>query len=127
MYSIPIILTVDDSHLIRKIVARALRSFKCRVIEAEDGEIGLKCIEEHKPSLVILDQNMPNMDGFEMLKHLRTNPSIKATKVIMLTANSTPEFIQTAVALGVRDYIVKPFDDNQFMTKVLRQVQLSRA
>ena len=127
MYSVPIILTVDDSHLIRKIVARALRSFKCRVIEAEDGAIGLKCIEEHKPSLVILDQNMPNMDGFEMLKHVRTNPKIKETKVIMLTANSTPDFVRATVALGVRDYIVKPFDDNQFIAKVLRQVQLSRA
>jgi CheY-like chemotaxis protein len=127
MYSVPTILTVDDSQLIRKIVSRALRNFKCRVIEAEDGAIGLKCIEEHKPELVILDHNMPNMDGFEMLKHVRTNPKIKATKVIMLTANSTPEFVQTAVALGVRDYIVKPFDDNKFMAKVLRQVQLSRA
>jgi len=127
MYSIPIILTVDDSQLIRRIVSRALRSFKCRVIEAEDGAIGLKCIEEHKPNLVILDHNMPNMDGFEMLKHVRTNPKIKETKVIMLTANSTPDFVRATVSLGVRDFIVKPFEDSQLIAKVLRQVQLSRA
>ncbi len=127
MYSIPIILTVDDSQLIRRIVSRALRSFKCRVIEAEDGAIGLKCIEEHKPNIVILDHNMPNMDGFEMLKHVRTNPKIKETKVIMLTANSTPDFIRATVSLGVRDFIVKPFEESQLIAKVLRQVQLSRA
>jgi chemosensory pili system protein ChpA (sensor histidine kinase/response regulator) len=127
MYSIPIILTVDDSQLIRRIVSRALRSFKCRVIEAEDGAIGLKCIEEHKPNIVILDHNMPNMDGFEMLKHVRTNPKIKETKVIMLTANSTPDFIRATVSLGVRDFIVKPFEERQLIAKVLRQVQLSRA
>ena len=45
----------------------------------------------------------------------------------MLTENSTPDFVRATVALGVRDYIVKPFDDNQFIAKVLRQVQLSRA
>jgi chemosensory pili system protein ChpA (sensor histidine kinase/response regulator) len=127
MYSVPIILTVDDSSLIRKIVSRALRNFKCRVIEAEDGEIGLKCIEEHKPNLVILDQNMPNMDGFEMLKLVRANPEIKDTKVIMLTANSSPEFIRSTLLLGVRDFMVKPFEDSQLIAKVLRQVQLTRA
>jgi len=127
MYSVPIILTVDDSSLIRKIVSRALRNFKCRVIEAEDGEIGLKCIEEHKPNLVILDQNMPNMDGFEMLKLVRANPKIKDTKVIMLTANSSPEFIRSTLLLGVRDFMVKPFEDSQLIAKVLRQVQLTRA
>jgi chemosensory pili system protein ChpA (sensor histidine kinase/response regulator) len=127
MYSVPIILTVDDSSLIRKIVSRALRNFKCRVIEAEDGEIGLKCIEEHKPNLVILDQNMPNMDGFEMLKLVRANPKIKDTKVIMLTANSSPEFVRSTLLLGVRDFMVKPFEDSQLIAKVLRQVQLTRA
>jgi chemosensory pili system protein ChpA (sensor histidine kinase/response regulator) len=126
MYSIPIILTVDDSSLIRKIVSRALRNFKCRVIEAEDGVIGLKCIEEHKPNLVILDQNMPNMDGFEMLKLVRANPKIKDTKVIMLTANSSPEFVRSTLLLGVRDFMVKPFEDAQLIGKVLRQVQLTR-
>jgi chemosensory pili system protein ChpA (sensor histidine kinase/response regulator) len=127
MYTIPTILTVDDSQLIRKIVIRALRTYKCRVIEAEDGDIGLKAAADHRPDLIILDQNMPNMEGFEMLKHLRVHPKIKSTKVIMLTSNSTPEFVREAVALGVRDYIVKPFEDSKFVEKVLRQVQLARA
>jgi chemosensory pili system protein ChpA (sensor histidine kinase/response regulator) len=126
MLPAPIILTVDDSQLIRRVVFRALRSYKCRVIEAEDGLAGLKSIEQHKPNLVILDHNMPNMDGFEMLKLVRANPKIKDTRVIMLTANSSPEFVRATISLGVRDFMVKPFDDAQLISKVLRQVQITR-
>jgi len=67
------------------------------------------------------------MDGFEMLKLVRANPKIKDTKVIMLTANSSPEFVRSTLLLGVRDFMVKPFEDSQLIAKVLRQVQLTRA
>lgn len=125
MSIIPTIMTVDDSQMMRKAISRVLRRYKCRIVEAEDGAVGLTLTVTEKPDLILLDYNMPVMDGFEMLKHLRANPATKATKVIMLTANSSHEFIKEAVALGVRDYIVKPFEDNAFIAKVMRQVNLS--
>ncbi|MEI6642775.1 MAG: response regulator [Novosphingobium sp.] len=120
----PTILTVDDSRMIRKAVTRVLQKFQCRIVEAEDGAVGLAQTVVEKPDLIILDYNMPVMDGVEMLKHLRNDPAIKSTKVIFLTANSGPEIMRMAVSLGVRDYILKPFNDDDLISKISRQVSL---
>ena len=92
-----------------------------------DGKEAWALLQKQSFSLVITDVEMPNMDGFEMLKLVRANPKIKDTKVIMLTANSSPEFVRSTLLLGVRDFMVKPFEDSQLIAKVLRQVQLTRA
>ena len=112
----PTILSVDDSSLVRRAVARAFARFECTIIEAENGELGLQQVREHRPDLVVLDYNMPVMDGVEMLKHLRADVALKGTKVIMLTANSNPETV-TAVArlvstLAIRDCRSKCLGDN---------------
>jgi two-component system cell cycle response regulator len=120
----PKILSVDDSSLVRKAVARVFSRFECTVIEAENGEIGLQQTAEHRPDLIILDYNMPVMDGVEMLQRLRADESLKKTRVIMLTANSNPETVATVAKLGVRDYITKPFLDEQLLAKAARQVTL---
>jgi CheY-like chemotaxis protein len=121
---IPTILTVDDSRMIRKALARVLQKFQCRIIEAEDGAVGLDQTMAERPDLIILDYNMPVMDGVEMLEHLRANAEIKSTKVIFLTANSGPDIMKAAVSLGVRDYILKPFNDDDLIAKVSRQIKL---
>ena len=120
----PKILSVDDSGLVRKAVSRVFSRFECTMLEAENGEIGLQQTLEHRPDLIILDYNMPVMDGVEMLKRLRADESLKKTKVIMLTANSNPETIATVARLGVRDYITKPFVDEQLLAKAARLVTL---
>jgi two-component system cell cycle response regulator len=121
---IPKILSVDDSSLVRKAVARVFSGFECIVIEAENGEVGLEQTAAERPDLIILDYNMPVMDGVEMLKRLRSDEALKKTKVIMLTANSNPETIATVAKLGVRDYVTKPFTDDQLLAKAARQVTL---
>lgn len=118
-------MTVDDSTMIRRAVSRVLRRYQCRILEAEDGNSGLALAISERPDLILLDYNMPVMDGFEMLKNLRGNQSIMGTKIIMLTANSGHGFVKEAVSLGVRDYIVKPFDDITLVTKVMRQIRLT--
>ena len=120
----PKILSVDDSGLVRKAVSRVFSRFECTMIEAEDGEVGLQRAAEHRPDLIILDYNMPVMDGVEMLKRLRADEALKKTKVIMLTANSNPETIATVARLGVRDYITKPFVDEQLLAKAARLITL---
>jgi two-component system cell cycle response regulator len=121
---IPKILSVDDSSLVRKAVARVFSRFECIVIEAENGQVGLEQTAAERPDLIILDYNMPVMDGVEMLKHLRSDETLKKTKVIMLTANSNPETVATVAKLGVRDYVTKPFTDDQLLAKAARQVTL---
>jgi two-component system cell cycle response regulator len=71
-----------------------------------------------------MDCNMPVMDGVEMLKQLRADESLKGTKVIMLTANSNPETVTAVARLGVREYITKPFQEDQLLAKAARLVAL---
>lgn len=120
----PTILSVDDSSLVRRAVSRAFARFECTVIEAENGEVGLQQTRDHRPDLIVLDYNMPVMDGVEMLKQLRADDGLKATKVIMLTANSNPETVTAVARLGVREYITKPFQEDQLLAKAARLVAL---
>jgi two-component system cell cycle response regulator len=120
----PTILSVDDSSLVRRAVSRAFARFECTVIEAENGQVGLQQTRDHRPDLIVLDYNMPVMDGVEMLKQLRADDALKATKVIMLTANSNPETVTAVARLGVREYITKPFQEDQLLAKAARLVAL---
>jgi len=120
----PKILTVDDSKTIRLLLARMLRSFQVEVVEGGNGEEGLETALREKPSLIILDYNMPVMDGVMMLQQLRQNMEIQSTPVIMLTAESNPKIISTVARLGVRDYIVKPFQEDLLLAKIKKIISL---
>ena len=123
---IPKILTVDDSKTIRMILARLFRPFVCELHEAGNGEEALAVARHEKPSLIILDYNMPVMDGVTMLRLLREDEDLKKTPVIMLTADSSTEIISTVARLGVRDYITKPFNEDQLLAKASRLIILER-
>ena len=77
-----------------------------------------------KPDLIILDHNMPVMDGITMLRKLREDPGLKRTPVIMLTAESGLESLATVARLGVRDYVTKPFRDEELLAKAGRIIPL---
>ena len=82
----PKILSVDDSKAVRKLLARMFSPFDCELCEAANGEEGLAVAAREIPDLIILDYNMPVMDGVSMLRKLRENANLKRTPVIMLTA-----------------------------------------
>lgn len=102
------------------IVARALKNYGCVVCEASNGEEGLAAAAREKPDVIILDITMPVMDGVTMLTKLREDPELKNIPVIMLTAESSRENIAQIAQLGVRDYLVKPFKDEQLIEKIGR-------
>lgn len=114
----PTILTVDDSKTIRLLLARILRPFAVEVCEACNGEEGLAVAAAKGPQLIILDYNMPVMDGLTMLSRLREDAALKATPVIMLTAESGSAIISAVARLGARDYIVKPFEEPALLAKI---------
>jgi len=120
----PKILSVDDSKTIRVLLGRVFRPFECELLEAANGEEGLAVAARERPDLIILDYNMPVMDGIAMLQNLRANPELKRTPVIMLTADSSPEKIAIVARLGVRDYIIKPFQDDKLLAKAARLIPL---
>ena len=114
----PTILTVDDSKTIRLLLARILRPFAVEVCEACNGEEGLAVAAAKGPQLILLDYNMPVMDGLTMLSRLREDAALRATPVIMLTAESGSAIISAVARLGARDYIVKPFEERALLAKI---------
>jgi CheY-like chemotaxis protein len=117
------VLTVDDSRMIRTLVRKYLAPFNMEILEAENGEQGLAMARQHLPELVILDVNMPVMDGPEMLRNLRSDPATKGLKVLMLTAESGEKLVLEVIKMGISDYIVKPFEEELLVKKVTRIIQ----
>jgi len=120
------ILSVDDSRTIRLIVGRSLRPYDCILCEAANGEEGLAVAVREKPDIILLDVTMPVMDGVTMLTKLKEDPELKAIPVIMLTAESGRDNVIHIARLGVRDYLVKPFKEDQLIDKVGRVVALKK-
>lgn len=120
----PKILSIDDSKTIRLLLARLFRPFACELLEAANGEEGLAVASQLNPDLIILDYNMPVMDGMTMLRKMREDPGLKRTPVIMLTADSGLQSLATVARLGVRDYVTKPFREEELLGKVGRIIPL---
>ena len=106
------------------IVKRTFAPFDAIVLEACNGEEGLAAAAAEKPDLIVLDITMPVMDGVTMLTNLKENAALKHIPVIMLTAESGRENVAYIAKLGVRDYLVKPFQDAQLIEKVQRVIPL---
>jgi two-component system, cell cycle response regulator len=120
----PTILSIDDSKTIRLALARLFSPFACEWREAANGEDGLAIATREKPDLIILDHNMPVMDGITMLRKLREDPGLNRIPVIMLTAESGMDSLATVARLRVRDYVTKPFRDEELLAKAGRIIPL---
>jgi two-component system chemotaxis response regulator CheY len=101
---------VDDSTVIRKIARRILEEMDFQIIEAEDGEKALEACKRSLPDAILLDWNMPVMDGFEFLTNLRRMPGGDAPKVVFCTTENGIDHIARALNAGANEYIMKPFD-----------------
>jgi DNA-binding response OmpR family regulator len=118
----PRILAVDDSRPIRMIVSKALVEMGFEVGEAEDGNDGLKKLQEGSYDLVILDVTMPNLDGPGMLAKMREGGD--KTPVLMLTSESKTSIVAALMKLGIQDYVLKPFKGDELRAKVLKALKL---
>jgi two-component system chemotaxis response regulator CheY len=103
-------LVVDDSSVIRKIASRILEDMNFRIIEAEDGAQALEACKRELPDAVLLDWNMPVMDGYEFLRNLRQMPDGDKPKVVFCTTENDVAHIARALHAGANEYIMKPFD-----------------
>jgi two-component system, chemotaxis family, chemotaxis protein CheY len=103
-------LVVDDSTVIRKVCRRILEQLQFRVSEAEDGEKALAACRTEMPDVVLLDWNMPVMNGYEFLTHVRQMPGGDEPKVIFCTSENDHLHIARALEAGANEYIMKPFD-----------------
>lgn len=112
------ILVIDDEPDLVSTVQCRLEWCKFEVVTAGNGQEGLDKAEKEKPDLILLDIDMPGMNGHEMLGHLRNRPGLKDIPVIMCTALCEAEDIARASSYGVVDYIAKPFDFSNLIEKI---------
>ena len=112
------ILVVDDEPDCVSIIQCRLEWCHYQVLTASNGAEGLRIAENENPDIVLLDTNMPVMDGREMLVRMRKHPILKDTPVIMVTAICGMQDIEAAAALGIADYITKPVDFTSLLEKI---------
>jgi two-component system chemotaxis response regulator CheY len=113
-------LIVDDSKTIRMVLSRILRELGYEVCEAENGIDALKMIQSEKAAvnLVLADWNMPEMNGLDLVKHLRQNPELASLKVIMVTTETEVDHIVSALEAGANEYVMKPFTKDILIGKL---------
>lgn len=113
------IMIVDDSAVIRSILERELKS-DYELFLATDGEDALLRLHREKPDLIIADQNMPKISGLELVKKIKENPKYKNIKIMLLTSDNHKKTVMEAYQLGIHDYIVKPFNNQEIKARILR-------
>ena len=106
----PVILVVEDNERNRKLVRTILEFRGYDVVECDDGEPSLDLAREHRPALVLMDIQMPRMNGIEALLRLRADPETKHIPVVAVTASVTPSERERVVASGFNGYVAKPID-----------------
>jgi two-component system, chemotaxis family, chemotaxis protein CheY len=104
-------LVVDDSRVVRIVARRILEHRGFAVVEAADGEIALKACRAHMPDAVLLDWNMPVMNGLEFLQHLRAEFGPDKPPVVFCTTENDMSYVERAIAAGAQEFIMKPFDE----------------
>ena len=113
------VLVVDDEAFIRKMIEVRLKDAGFSVVEAQNGHEALEKVLSEKPSVIIMDVMMPGMDGFQVCEIIRGTPEISDTPILMLTARGQMIDMERAMALGVREYITKPFSPRKLTEKVI--------
>jgi two-component system chemotaxis response regulator CheY len=116
------ILVVDDSSSIRQVVCEALKDAAYQVLQADDGQAGLRLMDGRKINLIISDLNMPNMDGLSFVTAVKQLSAYRFTPVIMFTTESSAQMRAAGRAAGVRAWLVKPFQPAVLLDAVAKLI-----
>ncbi|MEM9403651.1 MAG: Hpt domain-containing protein [Pseudomonadota bacterium] len=119
----PLALVVDDSITVRRVTERFLQRHGLRVLTAKDGLDAIAVMSDHKPDIILLDIEMPRMDGYEFASHVRNDDRVADVPIIMITSRVGDKHRARAIELGVNDYLGKPYQDNQLMEAIQRQLE----
>jgi CheY-like chemotaxis protein len=119
------LLVVDDSPSVRRVVSGMLKSHGWETQTARDGVEALDVIARERPSAVLLDIEMPRMDGYELMATLRSDPQYRNLPLIVLTSRAAAKHQQRATQLGANAYIVKPYQDEFLLSTIADLVKRS--
>jgi len=113
-----LVLVVDDSVTVRKVTSRLLERHGMSVLTAKDGVDAMQLLEEHMPDLMLLDIEMPRMDGFEVATQVRNDPRLQHLPIIMITSRTGQKHRDRAMAIGVNDYLGKPYQESVLLESI---------
>ncbi|WLH45957.1 Hpt domain-containing protein [Pseudomonas beijingensis] len=113
-----LVLVVDDSVTVRKVTSRLLERHGMHVLTAKDGVDAMALLAEHAPDLMLLDIEMPRMDGFEVATQVRNDPRLAHLPIIMITSRTGQKHRDRAMAIGVNDYLGKPYQESVLLDSI---------
>ncbi|MCA9302745.1 MAG: diguanylate cyclase [Phycisphaerales bacterium] len=125
--SAPMVLLIDDSKFVHRLLSTRLRSESIQIHGEYDGQAGFDYAIKNPPALIMLDLDMPVMDGFETLRKLKDHPDTKDIPVIILSGKNSPQDKVTAFELGAVDFVTKPFELTELRARVRVSLQLHTA
>ena len=123
--SLPLVLIVDDSLTVRKITSRLLTREGFAVATAKDGVDALQAIGERTPDVILLDIEMPRMDGFEFTKTIKNDPKAAHVPIVMITSRTAEKHRARAAELGVDLYLGKPYQEDELLRHLREMLGVS--
>ena len=123
----PLIMVVDDSITMRKVTTRVLERNDMEVVTAKDGLDAVEKLQDKVPDIVLLDVEMPRMDGYELATYMKNDPRLKLVPIIMITSRTGEKHRQRALEIGVERYLGKPYQEADLLRNVQETLRLSRA
>ncbi|HET7403899.1 MAG TPA: response regulator, partial [Usitatibacter sp.] len=116
----PLVMVVDDSLTVRKITSRMLAREGFEVATAKDGVDALQQLQDIRPDCILLDVEMPRMDGFEFARNVRADEGTKSIPIVMITSRTADKHRNRALELGVNEYMGKPYQEDQLLELIRR-------
>ncbi|MBA4691257.1 MAG: response regulator, partial [Pseudomonas sp.] len=117
-----LVMVVDDSVTVRKVTSRLLERNGMNVLTAKDGVDAITQLQERKPDIMLLDIEMPRMDGFEVATLVRHDERLKDLPIIMITSRTGEKHRDRALSIGVNEYLGKPYQESVLLEAIQRLV-----
>jgi chemosensory pili system protein ChpA (sensor histidine kinase/response regulator) len=124
--AVPLVMVVDDSVTMRKVTGRVLERHNFEVATAKDGIDALERMAERVPDLMLLDIEMPRMDGYELATQMKADPRLRNVPIVMITSRTGEKHRQRAFEIGVERYLGKPYQENELVRNVYDLLKLER-
>ena len=119
----PLAMVVDDSITVRRVMERFLQRNGMRVVTAKDGLDAISALSENRPDIILLDIEMPRMDGYEFATQVRNDERVSDVPIIMITSRVGDKHRARAIEIGVNDYLGKPYQDSQLLDAIQRLLE----
>ena len=116
-------MVVDDSLTVRKVTSRLLEREGCEVLIAKDGVGAINLLRETIPDVMLVDLEMPHMNGFELIRNVRNNPDTKNIPIIIISSRTADKHRKMANELGVNGFLGKPYNEDELLSHITRYIK----